>query len=207
MVRWYLSRKRRYRYGKLTVDILPGVFHPGIFYSTKMLLEFIGRQPVSQAKVLEIGAGTGIIALSTAQMGAIVTATDINPTAIENIKQNALLNDVSIRIIHSDLYDQIPEETFDWVLINPPYYPRNPKTDAEFAWYCGANHEYFEKLFGGLSQYISTTTKVIMVLSDVCDLESIMRIAHSHQFWFEKVGQKRILVDGNNYLISIRPIA
>lgn len=207
MVRWYLSKKRVYRYQGLTIDVFPGVFHPGIFFSTKMILAFMGDQSIHNARVLEIGAGTGIISLYAARLGAKVTATDINTTAIENIKRNAILNNVSLTTIYSDLFDKIPVERFDWVLINPPYYPKNPRTEAEFAWYCGDGHEYFKKLFAGLSEYVSPASNVIMVLSDVCDLAHISRIAQSHQFRFVKVGQKRILVDGNNYLFSIKQIA
>ena len=43
-------------------------------------------------KVLEVGTGSGLIALHCAKAGADVTATDISPLAIKNIRMNALKN-------------------------------------------------------------------------------------------------------------------
>ena len=53
----------------------------------------------------------------------------------------------TIRIIHSDLFDNIPLEAFDIIAINPPYYKKDPHAPAEYAWFCGKKGEYFERLF------------------------------------------------------------
>ncbi len=161
MVRWYLSRERKYRYNDISITVLPGVFHPGFFFSTNMLLEFVSRQPLPGLKVMEVGAGTGIISILASKMKADVTAIDISATAIANVRRNVQENEVSVTTIESDLFVNVPVQAFDLIIVNPPYYPGNPKNEADFAWQCGENHEYFVKFFSTISPYLSDTCRII----------------------------------------------
>lgn len=73
-------------------------------------------------KVLEIGTGSGYIAIHCALQGADVTATDISELAIKNAMQNAYVNNVKINFIVSDLFEKI-DGKFDIIIFNPPYLP------------------------------------------------------------------------------------
>jgi len=154
---------------------------------------------------LELGAGSGLIAFSAAKKGALVTATDINPIAIEYLKKNSRLNNLPLQIIQSDLFQNIPLQAFDIIAINPPYYKKQPVTEAEFAWYCGTNGEYFSALFEDLKNYIHGQSLVIMILSDVCDLEMIKDIAAGYSFIFEPVQTKKLMWE-INYIFKINRI-
>ena len=117
-----------------------------------MLLGFLNNQDIDKKKFLELGCGSGIISVMAAKKGSIVTASDINTKAIENVILNAKKNQVKISAIHSDLFNQLPKKAWDWIIINPPYYPANPVNEAEHAWYCGQEHQYFEAVFQNLHQ-------------------------------------------------------
>src|SRR5690349_10739303 len=95
-IKWYLSKPRKFTYQNIETTILPDVFHPGFFHSTKMLLEFLDHQDVHGKQFLELGCGSGIISVSAALKGAQVTASDINPKAVENVLLNANKNRVEI---------------------------------------------------------------------------------------------------------------
>jgi release factor glutamine methyltransferase len=205
VVRWYLSKKRTYRYKEISIDVLPGVFHPGLFFSTNILMEFASGQSFQRASVLELGAGTGILSILTGKMGGIITASDISSVAIENIRINAKKNDASITIIKSDLFEQL-SGSFDWIFVNPPYYPKPPIREEDFAWYCGENHEYFARFFSTLNSVSHDNTHIIMVLSEVCDLQVILKIASEHHFQMEKILEKKVWLDGKNYLFRIKPL-
>jgi release factor glutamine methyltransferase len=82
----YLSRIRNYSYGDIQLQIAPQVFHPGFFSSTRLLLNYISALPLKGKKFLELGAGSGLISIYAAKNKAHVTATDINPVAIEFLK-------------------------------------------------------------------------------------------------------------------------
>jgi release factor glutamine methyltransferase len=192
----YLSKNRRYYYKGIRLIIPPEVFHPGFFFSTKLLLKYVNRSDVKQKNFLELGAGSGLISMLVAKQGAKVTATDINPVAVEYLKINSQLNNVSINIIRSDLFQSIKYQHFDFIVVNPPFYKRNPKTYKDYAWYCGENGEYFYNLFNTLSNYINKDSIVLMILSDECDLEMIrsfvsrnglsLNNVYTRQNWLEK---------------------
>ncbi|MFM9840630.1 MAG: methyltransferase [Cyclobacteriaceae bacterium] len=204
LTRWYLRKERNYTYHHTTVTILPGVFHPGLFYSTKFLIDFLLTQPIRNKSLLELGCGTGLISIISAKEGAIVTASDISEQAIENVTANAKLNQLSITITLSDVFDLIEQKQFDWIIINPPYYARTPKNEAEHAWHCGENFEYFHKLFRSLTNYIHPTSQVIMVLTQGCELEKIFEVAVQYGFQFELLMERNVLFDGKDFLYRIK---
>ncbi len=80
---------------------------------------------VDTPRVLEVGCGTGCIALSIAkETGAHVTATDISPQAIACAKRNAQALDLEelVEIVQTDCTDGV-EGPFDVLVSNPPYIP------------------------------------------------------------------------------------
>jgi release factor glutamine methyltransferase len=74
----YLRKPRRYSYKGILHGCRPGVFHPAFFFSTKLLLKHIEMMECTDKTFLELGAGTGLIAIYAATRGARVTASDIS---------------------------------------------------------------------------------------------------------------------------------
>jgi len=129
--------------------------------------------------LLELGAGSGLISIFSTNRGAHVTATDINPIAIEGLKINKQMNlpNSDLTILESDLFDLIPQQLFQYIIINPPYYPKQPVNIEEQAWFCGEHYEYFEKLFSQINQYISAESVVWISLSESCNIKFLKSIA------------------------------
>jgi release factor glutamine methyltransferase len=202
----YLSSTRMYAYKGIELQVPPQVFHPGFFFSTKYLFKYLRGKSLANKTFLELGAGSGLLAIYAAQNRAIVTATDINPFSIECLEKNAEGNNVEMEVIQSDLFDDIPESKFDMVVINPPYYKKNPSTGLDHAWYCGENGEYFQKLFSALERYVHQHSDIIMVLCDGCDLGMIRNIALQHRFNMDCIHTKANLVE-RNYLFKITAAA
>ncbi|MBA4053998.1 MAG: methyltransferase [Marivirga sp.] len=204
LTKWYLRKERTYTYKNITVTVLPGVFHPGLFYSTKFLIDYLQEQILEKQTLLELGCGTGLISIVAAKAGAKVTSSDLSLTAIKNVKQNADQNMVSVYSIHSDLFDVIEKKTFDWIIINPPYYSRTPQNESELAWYCGENFEYFQKLFEALPNYVHSASKVIMVLTKGSEVDKIYSVARKSGFEFELIREKKVFFDEKDYLFKIK---
>jgi release factor glutamine methyltransferase len=202
-VKWYLSRPRSFRYQQITASVPSGVFHPGFFFSTKLLLEYLETQLLEGKTFLELGSGSGVISVLAAKKGAIVTACDINSKAVAATLLNSKNNKVVVDVIASDLFQNI-RSRFDWMVINPPYYNADPQKEEDYAWYCGKEYEYFERFFERLSDHIHPRSKVLMILSEVCNLEKIFAIAKSRGFSFDKILERKVWADGKNYLYWIK---
>jgi len=193
----YLSKTRIYNYGTIKLEIPPQVFHPGFFFSTKLLLNYIKRLPLHGKKFLELGCGSGLISIFAAKQGAYVTATDINSVAIEFLKKNCQLNKSELIIIKSDLFQNISHRQFDIIAINPPYYKKKPEADKDYAWFCGENGEYFFRLFKELRPFLHLNSQVLLVLFEGCDIKMIKAMAEANGFWLECVFKKQNLLEKN----------
>ena len=183
----YLSRPRIYRYKQIRVIVMPTVFPPFITISTRMLLEFTETLPLKEKTFLELGCGTGIISILASKIGATVTASDINEVALSALRQNSKNNNCELEIVSSDLFSNLKKRRFDFIMINPPYYPKSPQNTAENAWYCGSDFEYFRNLFPVLFNHVSPDGKVYMILSEDCNINMIQAIAHHSTITFHIV--------------------
>jgi len=209
---WALRHIRQtqvYRHGSIQVLVPPGVFHPGLFFSTPIFLDFLKSIDFQGKNVLDMGAGSGMLGLFVNRLGAIVTATDINPVAVGATRRNAEANGVVLETfttIQSDLFDALPPKLFDVILINPPYYPRRPQHDVEYAFFAGENLEYFEKLFRQMPAYINQHTNIWMILSEDCDYQAIQAAAKPYGFELFKVFERKKWGE-RLFVVHVRPRA
>jgi release factor glutamine methyltransferase len=114
------------------------------------ILDFARTQPAN-LRILDVGTGTGAIALALATHlpHAEITACDISPAALEVARSNAAQHNLAQRItfVESDLLAQIPaEQPFDIIVSNPPYIPL---TDAPTLAPEVRDHEPPTALFAG----------------------------------------------------------
>jgi len=91
-----------------------------------------GRGSLYKTKILDIGTGSGAIAIALAKKieNAEVWATDISKEALETAKKNAETQNVKIKFLHHDiLHDDVSflPENVDIIVSNPPYIPLNER--------------------------------------------------------------------------------
>lgn len=91
---------------------------------TELLLELALQRLPQRGRVLDLGTGSGAIALSIAHSrpDAAVTAVDASADALEVARENARrLNIGTARFVHSDWFSALSNERFDLIVSNPPY--------------------------------------------------------------------------------------
>lgn len=201
LLNWYLKNPNKYNHDGFKLIINPGVFHPGFFFSTKYFYSFIKKLTLTKQKALEIGSGSGLLSLLLCKKKCIVTAIDVCELATQNTKLNFELNKncltSNFKIITSNLFENLQNNIYDLIIINPPYFFKAPINDAEKAWYCGNNGEYFEQLFYQLPLHIHSSTSIYIILADNCDIEKITAIAQKYNCTFTLRESKKIFWEVN----------
>ena len=194
---WYHRKARKYTFKNVYTIVQPGVFSPKNTLSTKVFLDYISTLDITSKRVLELGCGSGIISVFAASQNAVVTASDINQIALDSLKKVSTAQNLKINPVFSDLLDEIEPTQFDYIFINPPYYPKNPSNLTEKAWFCGENFEFFEKLFFQLKQKKPAQTTVLMILSDACDIIKLDGIAKNNALKFNPVFSIELTFESN----------
>jgi len=110
-------------YGK-KFKVKKNVFIPR--QDTEVIIDIIKAEMSKDASILEIGTGTGCIAITLALENNYkkIIATDINKKAIFIAKKNAEKYELkNIKFIYDDIFNCKINERFDLIISNPPYIP------------------------------------------------------------------------------------
>ena len=131
---------------RVTPEVL--IPRPETEHVVEKVLEFAAR--FSQPRIIDVGTGSGAIALALAHHlpCARITATDIWAHALDLAHSNAGSNGVSnrIRFLPGDLFDPVAKEQFEIVVSNPPYVSHNDRDSLAVE---VRNHEPALALFAG----------------------------------------------------------
>jgi ribosomal protein L11 methyltransferase len=105
---------------KIVIEIEPAMaFGTGTHETTRLCLGAIGENYQSGQSFLDVGTGTGILAIAAAKMGATgILACDTDPGSIDNARENATMNRVAqnIEFYVGGISDETP--AFDFVCAN-----------------------------------------------------------------------------------------
>ncbi len=102
----------------LSVVIKPGMaFGTGHHVTTQMMAGWLMELPLERKAVLDVGTGSGILAIVAALRGAHpVVGVDIDPVALDNARANAQLNRVDVAFYAR--IQQVPDRFYDYILAN-----------------------------------------------------------------------------------------
>lgn len=119
--------RRRPRKGQAVTILDPGLsFGTGHHPTTAFCLAQLAarREPTRAQRLIDIGCGSGILAISAAKLGyRPVVAFDFDPESVRVARENAAINNVSLRLSRQDL-TTLPKrssEKFDLVCANLMY--------------------------------------------------------------------------------------
>lgn len=99
---------------------------------TEQLVRLVAeKHPNSGVRLMDIGTGSGAIAVSLAKLieGARVTAVDVSEDALAVASENAAANDAKVEFVRADIFAYEPTpESLDVVVSNPPYIPESERS-------------------------------------------------------------------------------
>jgi len=160
---------------------------------------FVDSQPLvsnfqikSGESVLDVGTGSGVIAIFSCYLGAgKVLAIDVNPSAVESAKYNSKLHGFEkiMTVKQSDLFKNVPPEKFDVITANLPFRKKaandivaQSQWDTDFK----TNTQFFQQI----GDYLKPNGRIYFSQSNFGEVEDFKKLAISAGFSVEKIGSK-----------------
>lgn len=115
----------------LEFEVSPAVLIPR--HDTETLVEEAVKRSRDARRVLDIGVGSGCIAISLAKAlpDAEVLGVDISAEALEIARKNALRNGVKVEFLEGSMFEAVNGSAFDLIVSNPPYIPSTDLADLQ----------------------------------------------------------------------------
>jgi release factor glutamine methyltransferase len=147
-------------------------------------------------RVLDVGTGTGIQALTAAASADSVVGVDINPRAVELARRNAEANGVAnASFAVSDLFSRV-RGMFDLIVFNPPYLPGTPEGELQKAWAGGhLGVEVINRFVDAAGAHLRPGGKVLLLVSSVNRPAEVMRRMQENGLQPEVVASRRIFFE------------
>jgi 16S rRNA G1207 methylase RsmC len=124
----HLPDYHSYRRFEVNVDEQPAtlVSQPGVFAWDRLdegTAALVKAMEISAGEsILDLGCGTGLLALAAARRGGEVTAVDADSRAVESTRRTLAANGAAGDVLISDVAQAVLERRFDVVLCNPPFH-------------------------------------------------------------------------------------
>lgn len=178
---------------------------------TEFLIELIKNKSDNPKKILDVGTGTGCIALMLKKLysESTVDACDISLEALDLAKENSEINNLEINLFQSDLLSDVEEVDYDIIVANLPYIPTQTLSSLESE---VVDYEPLVALDGGVDGllYINRLIKEIEE-KDITNLTLFLEVDTSHattilnnlSHW-KQVELEKDLVERDRYIIAKR---
>ncbi|MCS7102857.1 MAG: methyltransferase [Candidatus Korarchaeum sp.] len=98
-----------------------GVYWPA--EDSLLVLEALRPLDLRGKACLDLGTGTGILAIEMARKGCWTVASDLSLDSCLLARLNSSLNSVSVEVVQGSLVRHFRSSAFDLVVFNPPYLP------------------------------------------------------------------------------------
>ena len=192
-------RTRITRVGGFRLVVRPTVFHPRYFFSSGYFAEFISHLDLRGKRVVDVGTGSGILALAAARAGAEnVIAADINPNAVLTATENARANGVDDRVnaLCSNLLSALaPRPLFDVILSSPPKHAGKPRDLADRGWHAGPRYHDIADLFDQSRERLKPGGRLYVMVSSDSDLDLFSSFIATAGLQAQLVAERTILIE------------
>lgn len=168
-----LYLNRRIHFDDLLLDVNDNVYEPAedsFFFATNLIIK-------PDQVVLDLGTGSGILAIIAAKKAQYVLAVDLNPYAIRCAKENAELNKIqNMAFLQGDLFTALKDGTkFDLILFNAPYLLSEEGEDSTWigrSWAGGANGRVvLDRFIPQVPSYLKPHGRVLLMQSTLTGIE------------------------------------
>ncbi|WP_231332827.1 HemK2/MTQ2 family protein methyltransferase [Actinomadura graeca] len=143
-----------------------------------MLVRELRRSAVAPgARVLELGTGTGAVAVAAARGGARqVVAVDVAAGSVLAARLNTRVRGLPVQVRRGDLFDPVAGERFDVIVANPPYVvgdadPARLRGRAR-AWEAGRDGRWLlDRICAAAPEHLTRRGTLLLMQSSLCGVE------------------------------------
>ncbi len=177
----------KFYYGDITIEV------PGKLYCPRedslLMANALEKQELEGKEVLEIGCGSGLLAILAAKKGAIVTASDINTEAVKAASANAAANNVKIKFVESDLFQNLSGK-YGLIFFNPPYLP----DECSDLTYSGGStgRDVAGRFISSSRPFLNHDGKILLLISSLTGEAEVLDIFKRNGFSAGVVARKKI---------------
>ena len=166
---------------------------------TFLMLEALADLRLQGVRVLDVGTGSGMLAAYCVSRGADVTASDIDATAIEELKSVAGQLGITLKLTSCDLFSKI-DGHFDIIVFNPPYLPSHEFDDRTVD---GGKHGtvVINRFLDQLGPHLAEDGFGLILASSLNDPEQL-EMSHS-DLCFETLRQRSLFFE-TLYVLKVR---
>lgn len=210
---WLLPKReylRRFRIGRVVLEhvagidivVLPSVYNPVVFrageYFAKLLSEMrlpgITATGDSPATALDMGSGTGVIAIVAASRGYRVDAVDLNDEAVRCTRINAEINlvDGDLTAYHGNLFEPVMGNTYDLITFSPPSFRGVPSSKFDLCW---RSQDIFERFARDLPGMLKRDGVALVLQTSHGDEAGLLQALESCGLHIEVVARKHFGVE------------
>lgn len=190
--KWHEARhkemlsKQNVNWNNLNLTVLKTVFRP--YYDSYPLSKLIKKEIINGEKVLEIGTGSGNLAVLIALQNPKnkIVAIDSNYKSIENVKLNAKKYNVQEQIIplYSSLFSNskiLRYASFDVIIVNLPFVDRKTKNNIQRSIF-DENLTSYKKLFRKANKLLKKDGKILLAYSNFASFKNLIKIAEKYGY-------------------------
>ena len=210
---WLVPKReylRRFRVGRTVLEkvadcdilVLPEVFNPVAFRTGKYFARVMGDLDLAAknrhiggiAAALDVGTGTGLLALVAAKNGFQVDAVDLNLEAVRCAQINVSLNQLEsqVRVYHGDLFKPVAGNAYDLIIFSPPSFRGEPRTDFELCW---RSTDVFERFASVLPASLKPDGLALVLQTSHGDEAGLLAALRATQLQIELVDRKHFGVE------------
>jgi len=149
---------------------------------------------LARGRVLDIGTGTGIQAVTAAGSSKVreVLAVDIDTEAISYCKKN--VKNSKIKFSVSDLFSNVSGK-FDTIIFNPPYLPQDAGIRDKALYGGKKGHEIIEKFFKQVKKHLNEDGIILLVFSSLTGESKVDEIIKNAGFKSKMLEKKHFFFE------------
>jgi release factor glutamine methyltransferase len=181
---------RKVRVMGRTYTLYKNVHNPRLLGASEFIARNIHVKP--EDRVLDMGTGCGILAITAAQTNERVVAVDINSVAVQCAQENAQRNGFNyITFIHSDLFSELDSDTkYDVILVHPPFTEGKPENIPSHEKYIPGN-SFAARFFKEAKNHLEENGYILTIYPTYAGHERFRELARENGWTLDIVAQKR----------------